>query len=383
MMRILADRNNPYVAEAFCEFGSVEALSTAEFTRSAVGAADALIIRSETRITRDLLEDSRVRFVGTVSAGYDHVDAEFLAQQNIRFASAAGCNANAVAEYVIAALMRHAAGSGIALRGMTIGVVGVGNIGGRVAAKAEQLGMRVLQNDPPLQRKGQRGPFVTLEDIVKADVVSLHVPLTRTGLDPTHHLIGARWLDAMKPGAVLINTARGGVVSEDPLKEALVSGHLSAAILDVWENEPAIDVELLTLAELGTSHIAGYSFDGKLNGVKMIHRALAEFLGVRPRWSGPEQLPEPNHLQCDAERLSGQTVEEATWEVIRKCGRLEEDDAALRRIAELDAAQRPAEFRRLRAEYPARREFGATVVRIKPGDPEFANALRVAGFRLA
>lgn len=381
-MRILVDKNNPFVAEAFSDFGEVRAISTAEFTPEMVQDVDALVIRSETRITQGLLERSRVRFVGSATIGTDHVDLDFLDQRGIAFSNAPGCNANSVAEYFVAALLRFAETEGMHLAGRTIGVVGVGNVGSKVVKKAEALGFTVLQNDPPKRRATGDPSFVDLDDLMGADFVSLHVPLTNVGPDATHHLFDARRIAKMKRGSILVNTARGSVVATEAVKEALRSGHLGAALLDVWENEPGIDTELLSMAQLGTPHIAGYSFDGKLNAVRMIHSAMAQVFRIAPRWRTPAALPPPKTREVAIGRDRSTRFQSQLHEIVRLCYDIESDDMSLRELLRMDPAKRSAHFRRLRAEYPVRREFGATTIRLASDDVELRKLLGEIGFQV-
>ena len=379
-MRILVDKNNPFVVEAFSDYGEVRALNTLEFTREAVREAEALVIRSETKITNQLLQESRVRFVGSATIGTDHVDESYLAQRQIGFASAPGCNANSVSEYIVAALLRHADRHGISLVGKTLGVVGVGNVGGKVVRRAETLGLSVLQNDPPLARKTGLKHFVSLDDLMESDIVTLHVPLTSVGPDATHHLFDAHRIKRMKRGSVLINTARGAVVDTRALNGALRTGHLAAALLDVWENEPAIDVELLSMVELGTSHIAGYSFDGKLNAVRQIHDAMGKFFQMPRTWTVPASLPPPKVAEMRLESGPTDPFGKSLWHVVRSCYDIDVDDKALRELLGVDPAERSRFFRRLRAEYPVRREFQATKILLSPDQPSLRERLAALGF---
>jgi len=217
---------------------------------------------------------------------------------------------------------------------------------------------------------------------MEADFVTLHVPLTREGQDRTHHLFDAVRISRMKRGSVLINTSRGAVVETGALKDALRSAHLGAAMLDVWENEPAIDVELLTMVELGTSHIAGYSFDGKLNAIRMIHAAVGRFFGLKGTWTVPLTLPPPTVRQLAYETAAGLDVEHALREIVRSCYDIGADDAALRTLLTLEPKERVEAFRRLRANYGVRREFLATTVRLVPDHRELRRALEALGYQV-
>jgi len=379
-MRLLVDKNNPYVAEAFRDYGDVRVLGTTEFTRETVRDADALVVRSETKVTRELLEGSRVRFVGSATIGTDHVDLDYLKRAGIGFASAPGCNANSVADYVVAALLRHASQHCTGLDGRTLGIVGVGNVGSKVALRARALGMKVLENDPPRERTESLPHFVSLDEAMEADFVTLHVPLTREGADATHHLFDGERIARMKRGSVLINTARGAVVETGALKDALRSAHLGATMLDVWENEPAIDTELLTMVVLGTSHIAGYSFDGKLNAVRMIHAAVGKFFNLKSSWTVPPTLPPPTVEHLTYETAAGLDVEHALREIVRACYDIGADDGALRTLLALEPGERASAFRRLRAHYGVRREYLATTVRLVPDHRALRRVLEALGF---
>ncbi len=310
-MLILADENIPFAREALGALGEVRLVAGRAISRETLREAEVLLVRSVTRVNAALLAGSRIKFVGTATIGSDHIDLEYLQQNGIAFASAAGCNANSVAEYVVAALLHVAAQRKIALEGLTLGIVGVGNVGSRVAEKARALGLKILLHDPPLETLlNSRAPstlcpelqqnfsrlalsqFHTLEDLMAADILTLHTPLVRAGPHPTFHLFDESRLRMMTPGRVLLNTARGEVVDNLALKKTLRSGFLSAAILDVWEHEPHIDPELAELTALATPHIAGYSFDGKVKGTWLIYEALCRFLQIEPTWDFAPLLPQ-------------------------------------------------------------------------------------------
>ncbi|MBI4419049.1 MAG: 4-phosphoerythronate dehydrogenase, partial [Ignavibacteriales bacterium] len=212
---IVISKNSPGASDAFSTLGSVRELDSSEITAETVRDADTLIVRSETRVDRPLLENSAVRFVGTLTIGTDHVDLKYLKSRNIGFASAPGSNANSVAEYVVAALLTWADKDGIQLREKSIGIVGVGNVGRIVAKYAAVLGMRVILNDPPLARVTGDPRYRPLDELMEADIVTVHVPLTRSGQDATVHLFGTDRIRAMKRGSVLINTSRGAVVDSN------------------------------------------------------------------------------------------------------------------------------------------------------------------------
>ncbi|MEK7996351.1 MAG: 4-phosphoerythronate dehydrogenase, partial [Planctomycetota bacterium] len=281
-MKIIADANIPFVSECFSSIGQVRVVGGREITPSVAADADVLLVRSITAVGPELLTASKVRFVATATIGFDHIDRDFLEQNNIGFASAPGSNANSAAEYVIAGLLEVAQRHHLNLEGSSIGIIGVGNVGGRVASKCAALGMDVLLNDPPLQRQTQDAKYVPLDGLLGCDFITLHTPLTFEGPDKTHHLADERFLGSLKEGCVFVNASRGGVVDSRALKAAVRSGRLRAIVLDVWENEPAIDLELLKMVDIGTPHVAGYSLDGKIGGLIMIYKSVCEYFGLKP-----------------------------------------------------------------------------------------------------
>lgn len=381
LVLIVADRNIPCAQEAFRRLGDVVLVETGAMVPRVVHAADAVIVRSETPVGAALLDGSSVRFVGTATIGTDHIDTHYLEQKGIAFASAPGSNANSVAEYVTAALLELAGRRGIGLTGLTLGVVGVGHVGSRVVNAAGALGMSILQCDPPLARTTGERRFRPLDELMAADILSLHVPLTAEGADPTYHLFDIGRLRRMKPGSVLINTSRGAVVDSAALKEVLAAGTLSAAILDVWEHEPSIDTGLLRRTLLATPHIAGYSLDGKVNAVRMICEALYKFAGVDPHAVPAFHLPPPaiDRVMLPA---SSQDGESSLRTIVADCYDILRDDRRLRGVEAIPDAQRGNYFRQLRKEYPVRREFPATTVLLPPEKLSLAETLRQLGFQI-
>ncbi len=377
-MILVADSKIPHAETAFREFGDVRVIPTKLMNRESVKDAGAVLVRSETRIDSSFLSGTAVRFVGTATIGTDHIDLDYLAQNNIGFASCPGSNANSVAEYILAALLEVSARFGRSLNGSTLGVVGHGNTGSRVARKAEAVGMRVLLNDPPLARLTGDPRYVSLDALMEADFISLHVPLTKTGEDPAFHLFDGRRMLAMKQGSILLNASRGAVVDNQALKKLLVDQHLEACVLDVWEGEPMIDGDLLRLVTLGSPHIAGYSHDGKLNATIMLREALGTFLRV--------PLSDTVVLESVGRRdihiLSHADTELALREAVKQCYDIEQDDARLRQILGLPLERRGDYFRELRSKYPHRREFHNYVVNINPISNESARVLAAVGFSL-
>ncbi|MFP4228047.1 MAG: 4-phosphoerythronate dehydrogenase [Salinivenus sp.] len=359
-LSIIADENIPCVQEAFGRFGSVKTVPGHEISQKGVGSADVLLVRSVTPITPELVDGSDVRFVGSATIGTDHVDQEHLAEEGISFAHAPASNADSVADYVVAALLTLARTQRVSLAGGTVGIVGCGNTGGRLARRLSALGLHVLQNDPPRAEEETPPPdFVSLDTVLRnADILTLHVPLTREGPHPTHRLIGDKEVSCMRKGAWLVNTSRGNVVDPEALRSAANSGHLGGLVLDVWPREPTPDPDLIRAADIATPHIAGYAYDGKVRGTYMLYEALCQHLGIEPAWDPQAVLrpSDPNALRAvpPDPRLppSG-----ALHRLARQAYDVMEDDARVRALSSRPADERAAAFRHLRKTYPRRREF--------------------------
>ena len=380
-MKIVADENIPCVREAFERLGAVELHAGRDVTPQIVADADILLVRSVTRVDAALLRGSRVRFVATATIGTDHVDLEALQQLGIGFAAAPGSNANSVAEYVVTALLVLAKRTGRPLSGLRLGIVGVGNVGRRVAARARALGlMDPLLNDPPRARAEGPAGFVSLDRLLaEADIVTLHVPLVAEGPDRTRHLVDRRFVEALRPGAWLLNTARGAVAETEALIAGRRSRRLGALVCDVWEGEPRPSPDLVEVADLGTPHIAGYSTDGKLEGVRMIHEAACRHLGIAPDWDPERHLPPPEDPRIGWRH--GDAVQTGIARAVARAYDIERDDRDMRHAlsGRNDAG---AGFDRLRREYPVRREFRAyEVFGEMPGDA--SAGLAALEFRIA
>mgnify|MGYP000851855327 CR=1 FL=1 len=376
MMNILADENIPYVREAFASLGEVAAVSGRAISPERVRGADMLLVRSITKVNADLLDGSAVRFVATATIGEDHVDKAYLASRNIAFSSAPGSNAGSVCQYVSAALLRIAERFALDLARLKLGIVGVGNVGGRVDRAARALGMTTVLNDPPLARQTGDTRYRPIDEIFDCDIVTLHVPLTKEGPYATHHLADDAFFRRLKSGAILINSSRGAVADGKAILRALDGGRLRACVLDVWENEPDIDIALLERTFIGTPHIAGYSFDGKVNGTRQIYEAACGFLGVRPAWDATPLLPAPECPRVSVDGASPTAVHDA----VRAVYDIMRDDAAMRRLMSVSAEERPKLFDRLRKEYPRRREFFNTRATICPPNPAVEAVLAGLGF---
>lgn len=380
--RIIADKDIPLVEEVFGQFGAVDAMPGRAIATARVQQADVLLVRSVTSVDARLLDGSQVQFVGSATVGTDHVDQPFLEDQGIAFAHAPASNADSVVDYVVVALLTLARRRGLSIADRTVGIIGCGNIGGRLARRLSALGMSVVCNDPPLAEAGGAGQpdptLVDLETVLSvADVITLHVPLTKGGRYPTHHLVDARFLDRLAPGAWLVNTARGPVVDGVALKRALVTESLDAAILDVWENEPAPDPALIRAADVATPHIAGYAYDGKLRGTRMLYEAFCDFADAPRRWDASAGIhsTSPGALCCTPPdpRLP---ASEWLYHVAIQGYDIRRDDAEMRPLADLDTDERATAFSHLRTDYRRRRELRQQWVPSAGIPPDRRRALR-------
>ncbi|MDA7085725.1 4-phosphoerythronate dehydrogenase PdxB [Pseudomonas sp. SA3-5] len=379
-MQIVADENIPLLDEFFAGFGEVRRLPGRTIAAAAVADAELLLVRSVTRVDRALLEGSAVRFVGTCTIGTDHLDLEYFAQAGIGWASAPGCNARGVVDYVLGSLLLLAEQQGVELATRTYGVIGAGEVGGRLVEVLRGLGWRVLVCDPPRQL-AEGGDFVSLEQVLaECDVLSLHTPLERGGAQPTHHLFDARRLAQLKPDAWLINASRGAVVDNPALRELLKQRDDLQVVLDVWEGEPQVDVELADLCRIATPHIAGYSLDGKLRGTAQIYAAVCAHFGWPPAVSLDQLMPAPwlSELSLDAGA-------DPAWALATVCRAVYDprrDDADFRRSLRGDTASQRAAFDALRKHYPMRREIDGLSVKLQGDAPQLVQMIRALGATL-
>ena len=382
-MLIVADENIPLLDSFFADIGEIRRVAGRRITAGDVRDADILLVRSVTPVDAELLKGSRVRFVGTATIGTDHVDRDWLRENGIGFSAAPGCNANSVVEYVLATLSLHVEKFGLVNGNeLSVGIVGVGNVGARLAERLERLGFRVVRCDPPrAEAEGEQGAdFVDLNEALKCDVVSLHTPLTRETLHATHHMIGEQALASLTADQLLINAGRGEVISTEALKARLQEDDAPTVALDVWENEPAIDPELVKLVWLATPHIAGYSLEGKIRGTEMVYQALSQYLGLPIRKKAGQFMPEPplSKLTFTA------TAEEqkALRTAIRACYDPRADDVKLRLAMKGSADERAEAFDRLRKDYPVRRECSSLKVQLKGAGRSMQDSFKAVGFKL-
>ena len=361
-MLIVADENIPLLDAFFEGFGEIRRYAGRSIDRAAVQDADVLLVRSVTRVDRALLEGSRVRFVGTCTIGTDHLALDYFAEAGIHWSSAPGCNARGVVDYVLGSLLTLAELEGVDLARRTYGVVGAGEVGGRLVKVLRGLGWNVLVCDPPRQAL-DGGDYVSLETLVQAcDVISLHTPLSKDGAHPTWHLLDADRLARLKPGTWLINASRGPVVDNAALRELLLERVDVQAVLDVWEGEPQVDLALAELCVLATPHIAGYSLDGKQRGTAQIYQAFCAWREVPASVQLADLLPKPWLAQ-----VSLQAETDPAWALAMLCRGVYDprrDDADFRRSLSDVTAEQRAGFDALRKHYPARREIEGLRVHI-------------------
>ena len=376
-MLIVADENIPLLDAFFAGFGEIRRVPGRSIDRATVEQADVLLVRSVTNVNRALLEGSKVRFVGTCTIGTDHLDLEYFNEAGITWSSAPGCNARGVVDYVLGSLMTLAEIEGVDLTQRTYGVVGAGEVGGRLINVLKGLGWNVKVCDPPRQA-AEGGDYVSLEQIIEqCDVISLHTPLTRSGNSATWHLFDQQRLQQLKPGAWLINAARGPVVDNAALREVLLEREDLQAVLDVWEAEPEVDVALAELCVLATPHIAGYSLDGKQRGTAQIYQAYCEFIDQPASIQLNDLLPAPWLSQVTLHADS-----DPAWALAMLCRGVYDprrDDADFRRSLVGSVAEQRAAFDVLRKQYPVRREIEGLKVRIEGHSPTLRQIVTALG----
>jgi len=373
-MRIVADDKIPFLKGVLEPFAETTYLPGSKINSVDVSDADAMLIRTRTKCTKDLLQKTKMAFIGTATIGYDHIDTYYCESQGIEWTNAPGCNADSVEQYLTAVLLYWAKVQNRNLNKLTIGIIGVGNVGSRVAKSCKLLGMNVLLNDPPRARREGNEAFTELSEICKkADIISFHVPLTLEGIDKTFHMVDENFLGMIIPDVLLINTCRGEVTSSKTLLSAINEGIIQSPIIDCWENEPQINFELLEKCFIATPHIAGYSQDGKANGTQQIVRALSLHFNLPLSDWKPEGLPNPKNPEIiiDPKNKSDQEI---LTETVLLTYPIWEDDQRLREY--------PTKFEELRGDYPIRREYAAFTVVNRGLEEGTNNILSELGFQL-
>ncbi|OMH25918.1 4-phosphoerythronate dehydrogenase PdxB [Motiliproteus sp. MSK22-1] len=394
-MQIVADENIPLVDEFFSHLGRVVKYPGRQLSADQVKDADILLVRSVTPVNKSLLDNSAVKFVASATIGTDHVDIDYLRQRGIGFANAPGCNAESVVNYVLSSLFHLEAKTGRALTARKIGIIGAGNVGSLLQERLLSMGLSVVINDPPrAEREGNKGennagndagqPFHSLDQLLTdCDTFCLHTPLTTTGPYPSYHLLDQSELQKLNPGSWLINAGRGGAINNRALSVILAERSDLSVILDVWENEPSVDVSLAQQVDIGTPHIAGYSLEGRMKGTEMIYQAACDYLDVAAVRVLDELIPPPVlDTVALSESLAEQESQGLQRRLVNLCYDPREDHQRLMRTLHLDPMARAREFDRLRKEYPMRREFGSLkITGITPGHKLY-DALHATGFKL-
>lgn len=373
-MKIIIDNKIPYIKGALEAKAEVVYLPGNKTTAEVVKGADALITRTRTICKREVLEGSKVKFIATATIGFDHIDTDYCKEAGIEWTNAPGCNAESVNQYISSALFSYSMQNRVDLKDKTIGIIGVGQVGSRIAKTCEILGMKVLLNDPPRERLEGSENFVSLKSIQeKADIITFHVPLNMTGEDATFHLVNKAFLEDVKNHPVLINSCRGEVFDTSAILNARKTNDISGLIIDCWENEPELNLELLDIVDYGTPHIAGYSKDGKANGTKMSVQALSRFFNLDiDNWEPSNiELPENTVIEIDGDQRREYSI---LAEAILSTYDIENDDEAFKNA--------PNTFEQLRGDYPVRREFDTYTISGKNIKEETLKKLTQLGFSL-
>lgn len=372
-MKIVCDDKIPFLRGVLEPYAEVLYLPGKNTDAEIVKDADALITRTRTICNEALLKGSKVKIIATATIGYDHIDTEWCKAAGIAWENAPGCNSWSVKQYMASVLCTLARKHGLDLSELTLGVVGVGNVGSKVAEVGQALGMKVLLNDPPRERAEGGDKFVSLDRVLAdADIITLHVPLEKEGADATWHLFDCERIAGLRNNQILVNCARGPVVDNAALKKALEEDRIMAAVLDTWEGEPNLDTELIDLLDIATPHIAGYSADGKANGTMMSVRTLAKYLDMPLKEWKPEDIPAPKQTLEFSLDAKGKSFQEVMSEAIFHTYEVMEDDSKLREHPEL--------FEKLRGDYQIRREFSAFRIRLDNASQKVVDALNKLGF---
>lgn len=373
-MKVIVDNKIPYIKGALEPFAEVIYLPGNKTTAEIAKDADAIITRTRTFCNKDLLQGSKVKFIATATIGFDHIDTEYCKEAGIEWTNAPGCNAESVNQYIASALFSWSMRKRTDLKDKTIGIVGVGQVGSRIAKTCKILGMKVLLNDPPRERLEGAEKFVSLAKIQKeADIITFHVPLNLSGPDATFHMVNENFLQNLKKQPLIINSCRGEVFDSEAVYNAREANDISGLVIDCWENEPELDMDLLNLVDFGTPHIAGYSKDGKANGTKMSVQAVSRFfkLGI-DNWK-PENIESSENpvIEIDGDQRREYSI---LAEAVLTTYDIENDDDALR--------EAPHAFEQLRGDYPVRREFDSFAIKAKNIKAETLQKLELLGFNI-
>ncbi|MCB9207090.1 MAG: 4-phosphoerythronate dehydrogenase PdxB [Ignavibacteriales bacterium] len=375
-MKIIADDKIPFLKGVLEPYGNIEYYPGKEITKDKIIDADALIIRTRTKCNADLLYDTNVKLITTATIGYDHIDTNYCEENNLKWLNAPGCNSLSVHQYITTVLLHIAEKENIDLTQKVLGIVGVGNVGSKIQKAANALGMKILLNDPPRERNESNSKFVSLEKIKEeADIITFHVPLNNDGIDKTYHLADEKFFNELNKMPIIINSSRGEVVETSAIKNAIKNKKVSNVILDVWENEPEIDLELLEMTDISTPHIAGYSAEGKANGTSVCVNAVNKFfnLGIQENWY-PTEIPlskNGNEIEIDCSNKNDQQI---LSEAVSQTYDLLYDSILLKKS--------PETFEKQRGDYPIRREFSNYKVKLKSNNSSVEKKIKKLGFKI-
>jgi len=376
-MKIVIDENIEFGNEAFNQFDEIILSHGRKITNEMLKDADALVVRSITKVNEELLKGTNVKFVGTATIGTDHLDKDYLDSANIKYASAPGCNSFAVTEYILTAISLIAHKQNFNLADKSLGVIGYGNIGKKITRYAKEIGMKVVVNDPPLEREGYNYNFSELEEALECDIITCHVPLNKSGEDKTVHLLDEQRINNLEPDTILLNSSRGPVVDNSALLKRLKDKNDLTVVLDVWENEPTINQELLEKVYLGTQHIAGYSYEGKVNGTVMIYNSLCDFFEVDKKWTPTLKKVEDDKINPPASQTTS-----LLYYLTNKIYSIEENSSMLKGNAQLSSEDFGRQFDQLRKNFNLRREFNNYTVDQKNLTQEQVTLLQKLRFNL-
>lgn len=371
-MKIVADHKIPFLEGVLEPYAEVVYLPGDKIGKAHLKDADTLLTRSITQCNGDLLEGTSVKLIASATIGDDHIDKEFCRSNNIKWTTAQGCNANAVVQYFLAGLLSVSEKEGIGLKDKTIGIIGIGNIGSKVEKVCRAMGMKVLLNDPPRERKEGGNKFSDLKKIqLEGDIITFHVPLTYGGADKTFHLFDHDFVDKLSKPVILINTSRGPVADSEALKYGKEQGKISSMVMDVWEGEPHIDSELLDIIAIGTPHIAGYSIEGKARATEMAVQSVSEYFHLPLKNWKPDLGLQNLILGLDLQNLDEQ---QSLQKVFRAVYDIQKDDELFR--------NNPSDFERLRGSYIFRRENSGYRLKLKYSNQNSERVLTELGFTI-
>jgi erythronate-4-phosphate dehydrogenase len=374
MLKIIADSKIPFLEGALEKVAKVIYLPGSKISREDLVDADALIVRTRTRCDEALLKGTSIKIIASATIGYDHIDRNYCEANGIKWTNAPGCNSGSVKQYIASALSEIISLEKKSFEDITIGIIGVGNVGSKVTDMTKALGLKTLLNDPPRERSEGKGDFPDIETLIaQSDIITMHVPLSHQGIDKTFHLANADLFAKMKRGAWFINTSRGEVMETQSLLNALESKYLGGAVIDVWENEPNINLKLLELAHVATPHIAGYSADGKANGTAMSVQAISKFFDLGMDSWQPSNVPQAKQSSLTINCMD-KSKEQIFIELSNFAYNIQMDSVKLKKS--------PETFELQRENYPIRREPENLEIIAKDASTPLKDMIQGLGFGL-